>query len=154
MNRFVWSQENFTRAPPPFHHPPWGQAADPALLTPTPLTKPRSCLPNSISNPEPRFEGRGTRPWFLGFVRYFVWWKDLSNKRLLYAIHAVSMGSWLRIQGGVPLRVWDRLGVTAQEDTLLIRTSVCIGLNLDHTQKRLLGKRSLNLGCYPNCYPE
>ena len=120
-------------------------AADRPTIAPTPLNKPRSCLPNSISNPEPRFEGRGTRPWVLGFVRYFVWWKDLSNKRLLYAIHAVSMGSWLRLQGGVPLRVWDRLGVTAQEDTLLIRTPVCIGLNLSHAQKRLLGKRSLNL---------
>ena len=48
------------------------------------------------------------------------------------AFAAVSMVLWLRIQGGVPLRVWDRLGVTAQEDTLLIRTPVCIGLNLNH----------------------
>ena len=44
---------------------------------------------------------------------------------------------WLRFQGGVPLRVWDRLGVTAQVDTLLIRTPVCIGLNLNHAKPPL-----------------
>ena len=26
--------------------------------------------------------------------------------------------------GGVPLRVWDRLGITAQEDTLSLRTDL------------------------------
>ena len=83
--------------------------------------------------------------WNLDLVRYFDWWKDLSRKGLQNAMCNVSMASWLRFQGGVPLRVWDRLGVTAQEDTLLIRTPVCIGLNLSHAQKRLLGQRSLNL---------
>ena len=52
---------------------------------------------------------------------------------------------WLRIQGGVPLRVWNRLGVTAQEETLLIRTPFCIGLNLNHAQKKLLGEWPFNL---------
>ena len=39
----------------------------------------------------------------------------------------------VEFQGGVPLRVWDRLGFTAQEDTLPIRAKVYIGLNLNYT---------------------
>ena len=91
-------------------------------------------LQNSISNPEPVFCERDF--WSFDLVRYFDWWKDLSRKGLQNAMCNVSMASWLRFQGGVPLRVWDRLGVTAQEDTLLIRTFVCIGLNLNHANKK------------------
>jgi len=96
----------------------------------TPSNKTKSRLPNSTSNPVSRFEECDC--WSFDLVRYFDWWKDLSRKGLQNAMCNVSMASWLRFQGGVPLRVWDRLGVTAQEDTLLIRTPVCIGLNLNH----------------------
>jgi hypothetical protein len=37
------------------------------------------------------------------------------------------------VKGGVPLRVWDRLMVTTQEDTSLIRTYFRVGLTLNHT---------------------
>lgn len=39
----------------------------------------------------------------------------------------------VELQGSVPLRVWDRLGFTAQEDTVPIRAKVCIGLKLNYT---------------------
>ena len=38
----------------------------------------------------------------------------------------------VEFQGSVPLRVWDRQGFTAQEDTLPIRAKVCIGLDLNY----------------------
>ena len=42
-----------------------------------------------------------------------------------------------KFKGGVPQGVWDRLGITAHEDTLSLQSKVCIGLNLNNNSPPL-----------------
>ena len=55
---------------------------------------------------------------------------QISTSKVTNYCYGVSV---VEFQGSVPLRVWDRLGFTAQEDTLPLRAKIRIGLNLNYT---------------------